>query len=159
MKISFCNFFYTYGIWIYLYHLFIYNLGNYYRFKPTYSILPFILIIILYIILYKVIKKEYKFTNVMKKDFERLKLLNKECCTICLKNFKYNKNKINKIFCKVTQEENIHITPCNHHFHERCLFNWRKYKNICPVCRKTLPIPSYFYFYDETPCIYKPNWL
>ena len=158
-NIAFCIWFYTYGILIYLYHLFIYNLGKYYRIKPIYSILPFILIIFLYIILNRVIINGYKFTYVMEKDFERLKILDKECCSICLKNFYFNKNKINKIFCKVTQDENIHETPCNHHFHERCLFNWRKYKNICPVCRKTLPIPSYFYFYDETPCIYKPDWL
>ena len=96
----------------------------------------------------------------MKKDFEKLKLLDEKCCSICLKNFDSDKNKINRLFCKVTQDENIHKTSCNHYFHERCLFNWRKYKNICPVCRKPLKIPNYYYFYDETPCIYRrEEWL
>ena len=95
----------------------------------------------------------------MKKDFEKLKILDKESCAICLKDFIYNKDKVDKIFCKVTQDENIHETACNHYFHERCLFNWIKYRNICPVCRKPLKIPNYYHFYDETPCIYKPSWL
>ena len=92
----------------------------------------------------------------MKIDFEILKIIDKECCSICLNDVNYNNNKINKIFCKVTQDENIHETSCKHYFHERYLFNWRKYKNICPFCRKSLPTPNYYYFYDETPCIYKP---
>ena len=43
----------------------------------------------------------------MKKDFEKLKIIDKEYCSICLKYFNYDKNKNNKIFCRVTQDENI----------------------------------------------------
>ena len=156
---NFCIKFYTFGIAIYSFHLLINNLGNYYKVKPAYSFFPFILIIILSICLIIIIKNEFKFSYIMKNDFERLKILNEQCCSICLKYFEYNENKINGLFCKVTQDENIHQTPCNHYFHEICLFNWRKYKNICPVCRKPLQIPNYYYFYDETPCIYKPDWI
>ena len=98
--VSLCNYFYTIGIWIYLYHLFIYNLGNFDRIKPTYSIFPFILIIILYIILVRIIKKGYKYTYVMKIDFEILKIIDKECCSICLNDFNYNKIKLIKYFVK-----------------------------------------------------------
>ena len=156
---NFCIKFYTVGIAIYSFHLLIYNLGYYYRVKPSYSFFPFFLIIILCISLIIIIKNEYKFSYVMKNDFERLKILDEKCCPICLNYFDNNKNKINKLFLRVTQDENIHQTSCNHYFHERCLFNWRQYKNICPVCRKPLQIQNYYYFYDETPCIYKPYWL
>ena len=160
--IDFSKFFYSLGVGIYFYHLLIHYFGKYYRIKPLYSSsFPFlsILLLILFLILIKVIEKQYKFVYIMKKDFEKLKILDKESCAICLKDFIYNKDKVDKIFCKVTQDENIHETLCNHYFHEKCLFNWRKYRNICPVCRKPLKIPNYHHFYDETPCIYKPSWL
>ena len=159
--IDFSQFFYAIGVGIYFYHLLIYYYGKYYRIKPfNSSFLYFsILFLVLFLTLIKVIEKQYKLTYIMKKDFEKLKILDKESCAICLKDFIYNKDKVDKIFCKVTQDENIHETACNHYFHERCLFNWRKYRNICPVCRKPLKIPNYHHFYDETPCIYKPSWL
>ena len=154
----FCIKIYTAGILIYSFHLLIYNFGDYYMVKPTYCFLPFLLISIFSLILIIIIKYEYKFVYAMKKDFEILKIIDKEYCSICLKYFNYDKNKNNKLFCRVTQDENIHKTSCYHYFHEICLFNWRKYKNICPICRKPLDTPNYYYFYDETPCIYKPNY-
>lgn len=155
---DFCINFYSVGIGLYSYYLLVYNLGNFYKIRPTYAIFPFVLILILYIILIKVIKEKYKFKYVMKKDFERLKKLDKDCCSICLRNFIYDKNKADKFICKVSQDENIYQTTCNHYFHEKCLFLWRKHRNICPVCRLPLLVPKYYFFYDEIPCIYKPNW-
>ena len=154
---QFCIKYYWYNTLIYLYFLFIYNIGAFYRIKPQYSVFPFILIFILYQILKYIIKNEYKLNSTMKKDFEKLKKLEKEVCSICLKDFIYDKNKVGKFFCKVSEDENIHETICNHYFHEKCLFNWRKRRNICPNCKTPLPIPDYYYFYDQTPCIYNPS--
>jgi len=30
------------------------------------------------------------------------------------------------------------VTPCGHHFHYDCLFDWFMEKSICPVCRKQI---------------------
>ena len=152
---DFCIKFYILGIGLYSYYLLVYNLGKFYKIKPTFAIFPFVIILILYIILINIVKEEYKFKYVMKNDFERLKRLDKDCCSICLSNFIYDKNKADKFICKVSQDENIHQTMCNHYFHEKCLFFWRKHRNICPVCRLPLRIPNYYFFYDEAPCIYK----
>ena len=51
--------------------------------------------------------------------------------------------------------DNIHHTLCNHYYHEKCLFKWRKYQNICPICRKGLDTPNFYYFYDYNPCLYE----
>ena len=155
---EFCISFYFYGIIIYTYYLFKYNVGKFYRIKPTYSITPFIIVFLLYKILEYIIKNEYKIKYIMKEDFEKLKKIDKDCCSICLKNFDYNIENENKYFCKVSEFDNIHKTKCNHYFHEKCLFIWRKYKNICPICKKLLEIPHYYYFYDYTTRIIKWSW-
>ena len=154
-----CIYFYSVGVVIYSYFLILYNLGEFYRSKPIYTLFPFILIFVLYFILLSVLINEYKFKYVMIKDFERIKKLDKECCPICLKDYIYDKKKIGMLFCKASQNENIHETKCNHYFHEKCLFVWRKYRNICPVCKARLYVPDYYFFYDETPCIYKAYWI
>ena len=87
-----------------------------------------------------------------------LKYLDKECCSICLNEFSYNKENDNKLICKVTEYDNIHKTKCNHYFHEKCLFIWRKHKNKCPICKINLDLPKYYYFYEYTECIYKWSW-
>ena len=150
---------YSISLAIYLYFLFMYNFSELYRRKPVYAVIPFILILSLFIILLFVIKKGYKFKYVMNKDFERIKKLEKDCCSICLKDYIYNKDNVGIVFCKVTQDENIHETKCHHYFHEKCIFNWRKNRNICPICKARLTIPEFYFFYDDTPCIYKPAWL
>jgi len=154
----YCISFYTIGISFFIYYLIIDNLGEFYKRKPPYSIFFFVLIFISYILLYYVITRECKSLSVMKQDFEIIKKLDKDCCAICLRNFDYNKIIIHKYFCEATDTENIHKTNCNHYFHEICLFRWRKYRNICPICKYPLTIPEYYYFYDETPCIYKPDF-
>ena len=152
---QFCIRFYFFGTIIYSYYLFIKSLGAFYRIIPNFTIYPFLIVILLYIILYYIIRNDYKLVYIMKNDFEKLKAIDKECCSICLIDFCYNKENNNKLFCKVNQNDNIHKTTCNHFFHERCLFAWRKYGNICPICKKQLNKPNYYFFYDYTPCIYK----
>jgi hypothetical protein len=45
-------------------------------------------------------------------------------CSICFEKFYYNQNVIN--------------LDCKHLFHQKCLTEWYKYKQECPVCRKKL---------------------
>lgn len=156
---SFVINFYFYSTALYFYNLFVNNLGDAYKRKPTYSVLPFIIIIALFGILIIIIKYEYKIKPAMINDFKILKKMDKESCSICLRDFKYNENKNNEYFYKITEEENIHETICNHYFHEKCLFNWRKYGDSCPICKTPLQILDYYFFFDETPCIYQPDWL
>ena len=157
-KIFYLNF-YFYSTAIYFYYLFISNLGDLYKRKPTYALFPLILIIALYSLLSFIIKKEYKIKKAMIKDFERLKKIDKESCSICLRNFNYDENKNKKYFVKISEEENIHRTICNHYFHEKCIFNWRKYGSVCPICKTPLEILDYYFFFDDTPCIYQPDWI
>lgn len=45
-------------------------------------------------------------------------------CTICLN--------------EIEVGESIHTFSCSHQFHENCSINWRKTKNVCPICGKNL---------------------
>ena len=46
--------------------------------------------------------------------------------------------------------ENIIVTKCGHHFHEKCLFQAKERKSTCPLCRCALtPLAS-----TLTPVIY-----
>lgn len=42
-------------------------------------------------------------------------------------------------FEKIDLNENLFDLNCGHDFHESCLNNWIKYKQDCPVCRKSVP--------------------
>ena len=110
-------------------------------------------------ILKYIIKNEYKVAYIMKEDFKRIKEVENDCCSICLGNFNYNKKHDKIFFCKITEEDNIYKTRCHHYFHEKCLFRWRKYQNICPICKKPLEIPKFYYFFEENPCIYTLEFL
>lgn len=52
-----------------------------------------------------------------------------EDCIICLQELHENK-------CQELKE-------CNHIFHKKCLMNWRKEKNDCPMCRKSIVLSPY----------------
>lgn len=153
---KFCIKFYSIGIAIYSFYLFRVDIL---LFLDDFPFFPFIIILFLHIILYIVVKYEYKFKYVMEKDLERLKKLDKQFCSICFGKFIYDKNKANKYFIRATVNENIHETECKHYFHERCLFLWRRKRNICPYCVRPFQIPLYYFFYDETECIYLPEWM
>ena len=118
---QFCIRFYFFGTIIYSYYLLIKSLGAFYRIKYNFSIYPFLIIFSLYLILYYIIKNDYKLVYYMKNDFEILKKIDKECCSICLTDFCYNKENNNKLFYKANQNDNIHKTTYNHFFHEICL--------------------------------------
>ncbi len=52
----------------------------------------------------------------------------KELCCICLD--------------EIDLAQEIITKKCNHHYHEDCLNNWLKTKNICPLCRQEEPLKS-----------------
>ena len=37
------------------------------------------------------------------------------------------------------KRQSIMRTPCNHYFHISCLVTFMNYKQVCPLCRHTLP--------------------
>lgn len=42
-------------------------------------------------------------------------------------------------FEKIAINEKTFELDCKHDFHESCLNNWIKYKQNCPICRKSVP--------------------
>jgi hypothetical protein len=48
-----------------------------------------------------------------------------ENCVICISNLDAN-------------TEKLRLLPCEHVFHESCLFSWLKWHAICPLCRHVL---------------------
>lgn len=46
-------------------------------------------------------------------------------CSVCFDEFKMNESDIRKL-------------PCNHLFHEKCIFPWLRINGTCPVCRASL---------------------
>ena len=65
------------------------------------------------------IKETIKYNNIDKE----LKKENK-ICSICFEKFYYN--------------QNVNLLDCKHIFHTKCLSEWYKYKQECPVCRKNI---------------------
>ena len=50
-----------------------------------------------------------------------------ESCSICQLKFK-------------TGDNLTTLQDCNHTFHYNCIQEWGKYKQDCPLCRKSIPI-------------------
>ncbi|KAL7038845.1 hypothetical protein ACKWTF_009712 [Chironomus riparius] len=48
-----------------------------------------------------------------------------ESCVICISNLNLDTDR-------------LRLLPCEHVFHENCLFNWLKMHAICPLCRHVL---------------------
>ena len=57
-------------------------------------------------------------------DENNIKNLNEELCNVCLEDYK-----IGQISNKL---------DCGHYFHDKCILQWLKMRNTCPVCRTEL---------------------
>lgn len=47
-------------------------------------------------------------------------------CAVCFNKFKLNEGDVRKL-------------PCNHMFHDKCIFPWLQSNPTCPTCRAPLP--------------------
>ena len=57
-------------------------------------------------------------------DENNIKNLNEELCNVCLEDYK-----IGQISNKL---------DCGHYFHDKCILQWLKMRNTCPICRTEL---------------------
>jgi hypothetical protein len=65
--------------------------------------------------------KEYsKAKNIKKRKLKKDELIEREC-SICLEMYQIN--------------EQVSVLPCSHYYHTRCLNEWLKKKEDCPICR------------------------
>ena len=61
-----------------------------------------------------------------------------ESCIICLDKFMPEEEKLkieNFVDKKRLKEEKTYILECGHQFHEKCIIEWVKTQNKCPICR------------------------
>ena len=100
-------------------------------------IIIFLIIILIILLKYLIYYEEISFSVFQKKiiEDERIPIINQT-----------NNNVIDSecIICYEKMKYNIIKTPCNHYFHEECLFKWLEINTVnnknCPVCRVNLNI-------------------
>ena len=87
-----------------------------------------------------------KIKEFLKKNKDKqLKNIFNDSCIICLdnlddkneiiKNIEVSKEKEQAKEEKEKEKENIAVLECGHRFHEKCIIEWLKKHNICPICR------------------------
>ena len=77
-----------------------------------------------------------------KEEFRQLRIadaLDGEC-TICLEPMDKNKDKtaIEKCLSCLEEKDITTKLPCDHLFHGKCINNWKKQQNECPLCRQPI---------------------
>ena len=91
-------------------------------------------------------KRVKKIKEFLKKNKDKqLKNIFNDSCIICLdnlddkneiiKNIEVSKEKEQAKEEKEKEKENIAVLECGHRFHEKCIIEWLKKHNICPICR------------------------
>jgi hypothetical protein len=71
--------------------------------------------------------EEIKNINIKSELYNTIdKTLQIEDCPICYEKFNDNSN--------------VTILCCNHIFHSECIKKWGEINNICPLCRKQIPL-------------------
>ena len=63
-------------------------------------------------------------SNVFNYSDKCAKCCNQKICVICYENFDENST--------------IYNLVCNHIFHKKCLLEWSKYSDFCPICKEEL---------------------
>ena len=61
-------------------------------------------------------------------NLERSTATERTQCSVCLED--------------IIPEADVIKLHCNHVFHERCLLNWARRRNTCPVCRASIVTPT-----------------
>lgn len=56
-------------------------------------------------------------------------------CAVCFHEFKLNEDDVRKL-------------PCNHMYHDKCIFPWLQTNPSCPMCREQLPNQNHEGFED-----------
>jgi len=110
--------------------------------KIFFSIIFLIIGIILYIYIINYVPeseredkiKEFLYRN---KD-KKVKTMFNQACIICLDYFMPERDKLkieNLLDKKKLKREKTNLLECGHKFHERCIIQWLKTQNKCPICR------------------------
>ena len=63
-----------------------------------------------------------------------------ESCIICLENFKQNEEVKSQEDKKLFEKEETSILECGHKFHRKCIADWLKKEQSCPLCRMKFDI-------------------
>ena len=58
-----------------------------------------------------------------------------ESCIICLDNLPTDNNEGKDRNMAQTEEEKIAVLDCGHRFHDKCIIEWLKKHDKCPICR------------------------
>lgn len=101
-------------------------------------------LIIIISIIYIIVRLCYVPENVREKKIKeflennRKKQINhifNESCIICLDNIPTNNNETQDKDISRTEEEKIAVLDCGHRFHDKCIIEWLKKHDKCPICR------------------------
>ena len=80
-------------------------------------------------------KKEEKIKEFLNKNKDKeIKAIFNDSCVICLEEFQkeIESSEYNDI---KKEEEKTKVLECGHKFHEKCINEWMKKQNKCPICR------------------------
>ena len=121
-----------------LYNSFLYKNSN----KIVYTIISIIIGIIFFWNIISYVpesERENKIKEFLNRNKDKkIKKIFNESCIICLEYFmpEEDKLKIENLFDKKKlKQEKTTFLECGHQFHERCIIEWLKTQNKCPLCR------------------------
>ena len=110
--------------------------------KIFFSIIFLIIIIIFYIYIINYVpesEREDKIKEFLHRNKDKkIKIIFNQSCIICLDYFMPERDKLkieNLLDKKRLKREKTNLLECGHKFHERCMVEWLKSQNECPICR------------------------